>query len=117
MHAVVSADNSLLYVSNFGSDTVSVFSIDNGRVIDSIPVGTRPDQLALTPAEDFLLALDTQPGDVAVVRLTRLPRGNKISLPEALLKGQNPNKQRALITIVPVGIQPNGIAVKQVPAK
>jgi len=95
-----------------------VLAIDLGRVIDSIPVGKHPDQLALTPQEDFLLAVDTQPGDVAVVRLTKLPRGNKISLPEALLKGQNPNKQRALVTMVPVGLQPNAIAIKEIaPAK
>ena len=61
-----------------------------------------------------LLALDTQPGDVAVVRLTKLPRGDKISLPEAIIKGQNPNRQRSLFTMVPVGIQPNGIAVKEI---
>jgi YVTN family beta-propeller protein len=108
----------MLYVSNFGSNAISVLSIDTGRVIDSISVGNHPDRLALTPTEDFLLALDTQPGDLAVVRLTKLPRGNKISLPEAILKGQNPNKARALVTMVPVGIQPNDLAIKQiVPAK
>jgi hypothetical protein len=35
-------------------------------------------------------------------------------LPEAIIKGQNPNRQRALFTMVPVGIQPNGIAVKEI---
>jgi YVTN family beta-propeller protein len=112
--AVVSADNTLLYVSNFGSDSVSVYSIDTGRVVDSIPVGKRPEGLALTPQQDFVLVLDTQPGDVAVVRLTRLPRGNKIGLAEAFMKGPNPNKQRALFTMVPVGVQPRAIVVKAV---
>src|SRR5271157_5142831 len=33
---VGAADNSLLYVSNFGSDTVSVYAIDQGRVIGAV---------------------------------------------------------------------------------
>jgi hypothetical protein len=51
---------------------------------------------------------------VAVVRLTKLPRGNKIGAAEAFVKGPNPNKERALFTIIPVGVQPTALAVKAV---
>src|SRR5205807_5587202 len=34
---LVTADSSRLYVSNFGSNTVAVYDIDNGRVIASLP--------------------------------------------------------------------------------
>ena len=114
MRALVSSDNSLLYVANFGSDNVSVFSINDGRLIDSVQVGHRPDAMALTPAENFLLVADSASGDVAVVRLMQMPRGQKISTTEAILKGQNPSKARALVTMIPVGVGPNSIAVKVV---
>jgi YVTN family beta-propeller protein len=96
----VTSDNSLLYVSNFGSDNVSVYAIDEGRVIDSVPVGSRPDGLALTPNEDHLLVVDTKSGDVAVVRTVKTSDNSKISA------------ARALVTVIPVGDQPNDIVVK-----
>ena len=49
IRGIVTSDNSLLYVSNFGSDTVSVYAIDEGRVIGTVQVGSHPDGLALSP--------------------------------------------------------------------
>ena len=68
--------------------------------------------MALTPAENFLLVADAGSGDVAVVRLAPMPRGEKISAAEAFIKGQNPSKPRALVTIIPVGSSPADIAIK-----
>ncbi len=98
--AVVSADNSLLYVSNFGSDTVATYSIDTGRSAGMINVGHGPDALALSPNQNFLLVVDAKSGDVAVVRTAKLPQGSSLSA------------ERALFTLIPVGLQPNQIAVK-----
>ena len=100
VRGVVTADNSLLYETNFGSNSVAVYSIDTGRVIDSINVGTRPDGLALTSNEDFLLVLDTASSDVAAIRVKKLVGTSKISA------------ARALYTLVPVGRQPNDIVLK-----
>ena len=47
-HGLVTADNSRLYVSNFGSNTVAVYDIDMGKMIASLPVGSHPDGLALS---------------------------------------------------------------------
>jgi YVTN family beta-propeller protein len=96
----VSPDNSLLYVSNFGSDSVAVYSIDNGRSLGTIPVGRGPDALALSPNQNFLLVVDAKSGDVTVVRTAKLPQGSKLSA------------DYGLFTMVPVGLQPNQIAVK-----
>jgi hypothetical protein len=41
-----------------------------------------------------------------------MPRGSKISTAERFLKGQNPSKDRALVTMIPVGVAPNSIAIK-----
>ena len=89
----ISADNSTLYVSNFNSDTIAVYSIDDGKLVETVHVGSRPDAMALSPNQNFLFVADTAAGDVSVVR-TAARQG------------------AVLLTIIPVGQQPNGIAVK-----
>jgi len=93
VRGIVSADNSTLYVSNFNSDTVAVYSIEDGKLVDTAHVGSRPDALALSPNQNFLFVADTAAGDVSVVR-TAARQG------------------AVLLTIIPVGQQPNSIAVK-----
>jgi YVTN family beta-propeller protein len=96
--AVITRDNTRLYTSNFGSDSIAVYDIDLGRRITTINVGSHPDGLALSQDENYLLVLDTQAGDVTVVQ-KRTPR--KLEPTEY-----------SLLTMIPVGVQPNGIAVK-----
>ena len=93
VHAIVSSDSSVLYVSNFNSDTVGIYSVDDGKLIGTVHVGRRPDALALSPNQNFLFVADTAAGDVSVVR-TAAKNG------------------AVLLTIIPVGQQPNAIAVK-----
>jgi DNA-binding beta-propeller fold protein YncE len=93
VRGLVSADNSTLYVSNFNSDTVGVYSIDDGRFLLAVHVGSQPDALALSPNQNFLFVADTAAGDVSVIR-TAARQG------------------AVLLTIIPVGLQPNAIAVK-----
>lgn len=94
----VVTDNSRLYVSNFGSNSVAVYDIDIGRRIATLMVGSRPDGLALTPDQNHLLVLDKQSGDVTVIQ-KRTPR--KLEPTEY-----------SLLTLIPVGLQPNAIVVK-----
>jgi YVTN family beta-propeller protein len=98
-HGVVSRDNSRLYVSNFGSNNIAVYDIDLGKVIDYLPVGTHPDALALSQNQNYLLVLDSGSGDVAVIQ-KRSP--NKKLEPS----------EYSLLTLIPVGMQPNQIVVK-----
>jgi YVTN family beta-propeller protein len=93
VRGLISADNSTLYVTNFGSDSVGVYSIDDGKLVATVHVGSRPDAMALSPNQNFLFVVETAAGDVAVVRAAELP------LP-------------VLLTMIPVGQQPNAIAVK-----
>ena len=95
---IVTLDNSRLYVSNFGSNSVAVYDIDIGRRIFTLAVGSRPDGLTLTPDQNYLLVLDTQSGDVTVIQ-KRTPR--KLEPTEY-----------SLLTLIPVGMQPNAIVVK-----
>ena len=97
-HGAITLDNSRLYVSNFGSDSVAVYDIDIGQRIATMPVGSRPDGLALSQNQNYLLVLNTQSGDVTVIQ-KRKPR--KLEPTEY-----------SLLTMIPVGVQPNGIVVK-----
>ena len=96
---VVTRDNSRLYVTNFGSNSVAVYDIDMGRRILPLTVGSRPDGLALTPDEKYLLVLDTQSGDVTVIQKRTARRTLETS-------------EYSLLTLIPVGVQPNAIVVK-----
>jgi len=96
---VVTLDNSRLYVTNFGSNTVAVYDIDMGRRITTLMVGSRPDGLALTPDQNYLLVLDTQSGDVTVIQKRKPKRTLETS-------------EYSLMTLIPVGVQPNAIVVK-----
>jgi YVTN family beta-propeller protein len=96
---IVSADNATLWISNFNADTIGVYSIDDGKLVNTINVGDGPDQLALASNGFLLLAVDTRSGDVSVVRtISYAPNG-------AVHAG-------SLFTMLPVGVHPNDIAVK-----
>ena len=95
----VTLDNSRLYVTNFGSNSVAVYDIDMGRRLATLTVGSRPDALALTPDQNYLLVLDTQSGDVTVIQKRTPHRTLETS-------------EYSLMTLIPVGVQPNAIVVK-----
>jgi YVTN family beta-propeller protein len=95
---LVTRDNSRLYTSNFGSNSVAVYDIDAGKRIATLAVGSHPEGLALSQDERYLLVLDTQAGDVTVIQ-RRTSRKLEPS-------------EYSLLTMIPVGVQPNGIVVK-----
>jgi YVTN family beta-propeller protein len=92
VRGLVSADNSLLYVSDFSAGRVGVYSIDDGKLLGSgVRVGEGPDALAFSASGHFLLVVNAQSGDIAVVRTA------------------NP---ASLLTLFPAGRAPNDIVVK-----
>ena len=91
VRGIVSDDNSLLYESNFRSQEISIYSIDDGKRIGKpIHVGDGPDALAFSSAGHLLFAVDSRSSDVAVIRTS----------------------SRSLFTLLPTGHQPNAIAIK-----
>ena len=98
VRALVTRDSSRLYASNFGSNSVAVYDIDAGRRVTTMAVGSRPEGLALSQDERYLLVLDTQAGDVTVIQ-KRNPRRLEPT-------------EYSLLTMIPVGMQPNAIVVK-----
>ena len=97
--AVVTLDNSRLYVSNFGSNSVAVYDIDMGRRLTTLPVGSHPESLALTPDQNYLLVADTESGDVTIIQKRQPHRTLETS-------------EYSLLTLIPVGVQPNAIVMK-----
>jgi YVTN family beta-propeller protein len=97
---IVSADNSLLWISDFNADSISVYSIDDGRLIKpSVRVGSGPDALAFSADGFLLLAVDARSGDVSVVRTQSYASNGAIRI-------------GTLFTMLPAAKQPNAIAVK-----
>jgi YVTN family beta-propeller protein len=97
--AIVSADNSTLWISKFNTGSIEVYSIDDGRAINTVHVGDGPDALAFSVEGHLLLAADARSNDVSVVRvMSRTPGGV--------------NRVGTLFTMLPAGRQPNAIVVK-----
>ena len=97
-HGLVGADNSALWVAASGTDSLSLYSIDDGKFVSSLRTGIGPDALAFSNDEHLLLAADSRSGDVAVIR-TQTKLGP------------------ALLTILPAGGSPAAIVVKAMQAK
>jgi YVTN family beta-propeller protein len=96
VRGLVSADNTLLYESNFSSQEISIYSIDEGKRFvslgnqGSIHVGDGPDALAFSSGGQLLFVVDAGSSDVAVIRTST----------------------SSLFTLLPTGRRPNAIAVK-----
>jgi len=99
VYSVVGND-STLWISNFGADSLNLWSIDDGRMVPpgSVRTGNAPDALAFSADQHLLLAADSRSGDVAVIRTTD-------------------KNGPALFTILPAGQSPNAIAVKAMTGK
>ncbi|HEX3662728.1 MAG TPA: YncE family protein [Acidobacteriaceae bacterium] len=96
---VVTADNSILWESNFGDNTVGAYSIDDGTRINTVQVGEGPGPLALASGGFLLLAVDRTAGDVSVLRtVSYTPKGVPVT--------------GSLFTVMSAGKEPNAIAVK-----
>ncbi|HTZ90468.1 MAG TPA: hypothetical protein VMA71_09005 [Alloacidobacterium sp.] len=97
--AIVSADNSTLWISKFNTGSIEVYSIDDGKAINTVHVGDGPDALAFSVEGHLLLAADARSNDIAVIRVMgRTPSGV--------------TRIGTLFTMLPSGRQPNAIVVK-----
>jgi YVTN family beta-propeller protein len=92
IRGVVARDNRTLYEANFRSQYVTIYSIDDGKRLNSIHVGDGPSAMAFSTAGNLLFVVDNRSSDVAVIR-------TRTAMP-------------ALFTLLPTGRGPNAIAVK-----
>jgi YVTN family beta-propeller protein len=92
IRGLVSSDNLMLYEANFQSQYVTVYSIEDGKRLNSVHVGDGPSAMAFSAAGNLLFVVDNRSSDVAVIRTRTTPQ--------------------AFFTLLPTGRGPNAIAVK-----
>jgi YVTN family beta-propeller protein len=90
----------LLFVANSNSGEVTVIDIRNHKVRAVVSVGHRADALLVTPDNNFVLVLNRESGDMAVLRVGAMSNRRTKAAP--------------LFTIVPVGSGPVDIVVAEV---
>ena len=84
-----------LFVTNSDSGDVTVIDIDSRRVIARIPVGQDPQEVVITPDNQYALVLNRKSGDVAVIRV-----------PSIIAMGQPSQQDRAAVYHGPRGSTP-----------
>ncbi len=95
VRGLVSRDNALLYVADYRSQFVTLYSIDDGKRLNSIHVGDGPSTMAFSAAGNLLFVVDNRSSDIAVIRTA----------------------SNSLFTLFPAGRSPNAIAVKSFKAQ
>ncbi len=98
-YGVVSGDNSLLWVANSAADTVAVYSIDDGKLVNTVHVGSQPGPVLFSADGHLLLTADARSGDVSVLRTF----------------SRNLHREPVygtLFTLLPAGTEPAALAVK-----
>jgi YVTN family beta-propeller protein len=90
----------LLFVANPESGTVTVVDIRTQKAKAVVPVGKRPEAIAITPDNNFALVLNRDSGDMAVIRVDAMA-GRR-------------TKAAPLFTMIPVGSGPVSAVVVQV---
>jgi YVTN family beta-propeller protein len=86
-----------LFVANRLSSDVTILDLATGKLVAVVPVGNSPGFLAMTPDQQYVLALNEGTGDMAVIRLSSV-RSRR-------------NKTAPLFTMVPVGASPQSLIV------
>ncbi len=91
-----------LFVTNSGSGDLTVLDIYSRRVVARIPVGQDPQDVVITPDNQYALVLNRKSGDIAVIRV-----------PSIGAWGNHHNKTAPLFTMIPVGAQPVSAAISR----
>ncbi|MCC6265531.1 MAG: YncE family protein [Bryobacterales bacterium] len=86
-----------LLVANRESSDITVLDLDSGKLVAIVPVGAAPAFIAITPDNQYALALNAASGDMAVIRLSAV-RSRR-------------NKSAPLFTMIPVGEAPVSLTV------
>ncbi len=98
MAECASEDADYLFVANPQSSEVTILDIETRRVIAVVAVGRNPAFITPTPDGRYVLVLNQDSGDMAVIRLAAIAAKRDRSAP--------------LFTMVPVGSKPVGAAIR-----
>src|SRR6202008_1125671 len=79
----IDAEGSTAYVTNSGSQSVSVLSIDQRAVVAPIPVGDNPISVAISPNGEFAYVTDFDSMDIKVIDTSSNTVVDEVSLVSA----------------------------------
>jgi YVTN family beta-propeller protein len=92
-----------LLVTNSGSGDLTVIDVYSRRVVARIPVGQDPQDVVITPDNQYALVLNRKSGDIAVIRIPSIGQW-----------GNHKNKTAPLFTMIPVGTSPVSATISRV---
>ena len=127
---LLNADQSLLFVANGNSDTVSAIDTQTDQMVEEFATtaprevfnnrdklkGSNPNSLALTPDEQFLLVTNGGTNSVAVVKLGRKLRQGDAHNPgeDDDRKGDEDARGKSrVLGLIPTGRYPNSVSVSK----
>jgi YVTN family beta-propeller protein len=94
-----------LFVANQGSGNLTVMDIVTGKIAATVAVGAEPRSIAVTPDNQYAMAVNSRSGDMAVIRVDAFSSASFSSklktAPTALL-----------FTLIPVGSKPVAVAIR-----
>jgi YVTN family beta-propeller protein len=96
--AVTDTSPSYLLVANPESSRITVFDVDTRKLVAAVQVGRQPGSILVTPDNQYVLVLNEQSGDLAVIRIFSLAARYRY-------------KPAPLFTMIPVGEKPVSAAV------
>jgi YVTN family beta-propeller protein len=96
--AITDTSPSYLLVANPESSDITVFDVDSRKLVAVVQVGRQPGSILITPDNQYVLVLNEESGDLAVIRIFSLA-------------GRYRYKPAPLFTLIPVGEKPVSAAV------
>ena len=94
-----------LFVTNSESGDVTVIDIESRRVLARIAVGQEPEDVIVTPDNQWALVLNRGSGDIAVIRIPAINAWGNLNVRA---------RTAPLFTMIPVGLRPVSAAVCEV---
>ena len=96
--AITDTSPSYLLVANPETSRITVFDVDTRKLVAVVQVGRQPGSILITPDNQYILVLNEQSGDLAVIRIFSLAARYRY-------------KPAPLFTMIPVGEKPVSAAV------
>ena len=96
--AITDTSPSYLLVANPETSDITVFDVDSRKLVAVVQVGRQPGSILITPDNQYVLVLNEESGDLAVIRIFSLA-------------GRYRYKPAPLFTMIPVGERPVSAAV------
>jgi len=95
-----------LFVANQGSGNLTVMDIVTGKIAATVAVGAEPRSIAVTPDNEYAMAVNSRSGDMAVIRVDAFSGASFSSK-------RNTAPTALLFTLIPVGAKPVAVAIRR----